>query len=85
MTSDIERARAARLAKLEGEQSLEATRIARALVEQLGPEVNAGVESIALMIATIAVCDAFGIPRATMVESFTDLAKRLSYPAAVIE
>lgn len=85
MTSDIEQARAARAAKLEAQQTREAVQIARAYVEQLGPDVQGAVETTALMIAIICVGDAFDIPRETMLEAFASLTKGLSYPAAVIE
>lgn len=86
--TDIEEARKAREAKAEEMRSHTATQIAASYVEAMSADADAfgaATQSTALMIAVIAVCDAFGITRATAVECFTDLAKNLTYPAAVIK
>lgn len=86
--NDIERAQRARADKALREGAHEAQGIAKAYVECLSPAllpVEVARESIALMIAVIAVCDAFGTTRAMAIEIFTNLANGLAYPSAVIE
>lgn len=86
--NDIEQAQRARADKTLLDGAHEARRIAEAYVGQLSPALQpleVARESIALMIAVIAVCDAFGTTRAMAIEIFTDLATKLAYPAAVIE
>lgn len=85
MSNDIEQARAARMKKLEGADGEKCVEIASDLVEAVDPEGRIDIEAIALMIAAIALCDAFDIGRDTQLDIFANLLKKLEYPAAVLK
>jgi hypothetical protein len=89
MTNDIEKARVAREQRAFAEGAAEARAIATTLVEglpcDLQQPLDIAVNCQALMIAAIAVCDACGTPREMAIQLFTNLAKGLTHPVAVIE
>jgi hypothetical protein len=86
--SDIERAQRDRAERALKDGAADARTLAKAYVEHLSPELKpleVAVETHGLMIAVLAVCDAFGTPRELAVELFTKLARDLAFPSAVLE
>jgi hypothetical protein len=86
--SDIERAQRARVERALKDGAVEACSLAKTYVQCLSPELKpleVAVETHGLMIAVIAVCDAFGTSRELAIELFTKLARDLAFPSAVLE
>jgi hypothetical protein len=86
--NDIEKARRDRDERALHEGAVEARVIATKLVEGMSgnvPALELAVECQAFMIAALAVCDACGTSREQAIELFSNLAKGLSFPAAVFE
>lgn len=83
--TDIEEARTARMKKLEGADGERCVEIASELVQAVDPDGRIDIEAIALLVAGIALCDAFGIARDTQLDIFANLLTKLDNPAAVIK
>lgn len=86
--NDIEKARAAREHRAFADGAAEAVVMAKKLVEGLTggmQPIEIAVQTQALMIAALAVCDACDTPRELAIQLFTNLAKNLSHPVAVFE
>jgi hypothetical protein len=86
--SDIERAQRDRAERALKDGAAEARILAKSHVEHLSPELKpleVAVETHGLMIAVLAVCDAFGTSRELAIELFTKLARDLAFPSAVRE